>query len=457
MAAGTSTEVSVTAHGAADLALRAEGLPRFGSFDDRGDGTGALSLRPSTLDVGEYLDLCVHAEDDQGSATECLDLRVTEPPGPFPAPRPEFCTEGGTDRCEEALATWDSHMQGYGSRAYCDEEGESMGWVEGHILNAFAFGYLATSDTYYLDKLVEHINGAVCREDEDTENDCERCLFTEETYDDSLDPEWGWYEVSEWYSIDGSTRFDFIVGEGITLQAMVLFIEMVQADPALDADYGADADHYLSLLRDELIPKWDRRELFVDVGDGVGVYLFQDHPGHRRQRMTLPHNQMYELAQALLSMLRVTGESWYRERTTQLYSHFAANTYEEEGLVNWNYWDPAGPWDYDESGDPRHWIGEEHRCGYKGITSTSIIEAARHCVVFDETDVSAVMERHRVYREANDCSVPAVFGYFDEALLEAAFESVARDPTSWGNLVETPRLLWVMDSRARDRTYYECE
>ncbi|MFC1654405.1 hypothetical protein ACFL2F_01260 [Myxococcota bacterium] len=371
--------------------------------------------------------------------------------GQFPAPRPEFCMEGNVDKCQEALDIWDQRMRNDSGRDYCTAQGESMGWVEGHILNAFAYGYLATRDTVYLDKLVQHIDGAICRS-----NECDPCLFTRETYDANLAPEWGWYEVSDWYSEDGVTRFDFMVGEGIMLQAVVLFIEAVRSDPALSADYRDDADYYLALLEDELVPKWDRRDLFKDENASAGVYIFQDHPGHLRQSMSLPHNQLYEFAQAILGLWRVTGDTWYRDRAGAVFNHWVTNKFDDSGVVNWNYWDPAGAWDYDINGDPLHWVGEEHTCGYKGITSAALVETGRHCLVVTEQDIQGVMERHAIYSAANSCSPPPVFGYFDEAALEAAFEAVRADPTSWGNLTGTPLLLWVMDSRERYKYYSTC-
>ena len=42
------------------------------------------------------------------------------------------------------------------------------------------------------------------------------------------------------------------------------------------------------------------------------------------------------------------------------------------------------------------------------------------------------------------------------AAQEAAFEGVRADPTSWGNLTNTPLLLWVMDSQERYKYYSTC-
>ncbi len=38
----------------------------------------------------------------------------------------------------------------------------------------------------------------------------------------------------------------------------------------------------------------------------------------------------------------------------------------------WNYWQPAGPWDYKADGSPKHWIGVHPNGGYYWV------DTARH-------------------------------------------------------------------------------
>ena len=223
--------------------------------------------------------------------------------------RPSFCYDGPIDRCQEALDAWNASMWNDNHMYYCTAAGEYLGWTEGHMMTGFAYGYLATKDTHFLDKLREHIDGAICRDTSNFDyvdcNDCPPdsycccCRFTYETQlDSNYDLEWGWYGYD--YSITPDDKFDMMVGEGITLQGVTMFIETVYDDPTLHAEYKTDADYYLNLLETELIPKWDRRQLWEDVKDGEGVYKYHDHPGHLRINMTLATNQMMEFIRVLL-------------------------------------------------------------------------------------------------------------------------------------------------------------
>jgi len=41
----------------------------------------------------------------------------------------------------------------------------------------------------------------------------------------------------------------------------------------------------------------------------------------------------------------------------------------------WNYWDPAGPWDFKPDGAPKHWVGVHPQGGYYQIDVEGIVDA----------------------------------------------------------------------------------
>jgi hypothetical protein len=54
------------------------------------------------------------------------------------------------------LARWEKNILSDARQRYCDREmGEELGWLVSPFLNGFYFGYLATSDTKWLDLLVD--------------------------------------------------------------------------------------------------------------------------------------------------------------------------------------------------------------------------------------------------------------------------------------------------------------
>jgi len=66
------------------------------------------------------------------------------------------------------------------------------------------------------------------------------------------------------------------------------------------------------------------------------------------------------------------------------------------GNLIWNYWQPAGPWDYVDytdanPTDPKLWIGTHPNNGYYQIDTLCIVAAFEHGVVFNEADISTLV------------------------------------------------------------------
>jgi len=360
----------------------------------------------------------------------------------------EICISGNTDVCQQLYDNWDASARTSFDKSFCTAEGESMGWVEGPYLRGYIEAYKASGDTFWLTRFVKAFNGAICRDDGYTDNDCSACHFTQETYDPQFAPEWGWYEVSDWYSIDSTTRFDFIVGEGLVLRAVAGFIKEVYDNPSLHAQFKADADYYLALSEDNLIPKWDRRNLFLPAGlepfEG-SVYLFQNHSGQRRESMSLPHNQMQEMAKALIIFYQITGNEEYRNKVEEIMQFFKSKWYEDNGYIEWHYWDPAGPWDYTD-GQAEHWIGVDHKSGYSAIVADTVAKAYIAGIEITESEFSQFYEAIKHKSETKSgWYVPASYGVAYPEVLQSKLASLQADPTGWGARTEgIPEFMAIM-------------
>jgi len=361
----------------------------------------------------------------------------------------QVCIENAIDRCGGLFNTWDATARAYNSQFYC-EDGESMGWVAGPYLRGYIEAYKATGDTYWLTRFVGAFNGAICRTDSDPDNDCTTCYFTQETYDAQYAPEWGWYEVSDWYSIDSQTRFDFIVGEGLTLRAVAGFIKEVYDDPVLQTEFKVDADYYLDLAEDYLISKWDRRNLFLPADTG-SVYLFQNHTGQRRESVSLPHNQMQELAKALIIFYEITGNTEYRYKVEQMLQFFKSKWYDSNGYIEWHYWDPAGPWDY-TNGEPEHRVNVDHKGGYSAIVADTVIKAYLAGIEITEQEANDFLSAIQYKADTKSgWYVPVSFGVLDTQVLIDTRDSLLADPGGWGARTEgIPTFMAIMNSNSND-------
>ena len=186
-------------------------------------------------------------------------------------------------------------------------------------------------------------------------------------------------------------------------------------DPALKAKFGPQAEKYLRLA-DQVYEKWDRRGAWRETKDGgiipvvlpFGIdaqtgkwtngYEQRNAPG---KGFSHPNNKANHVARWLLAMSDVTGKPVYRERAEKWFQVMKSRmklkpngTYEI-----WNYWEPAGPWDYKPDGSPKHWVGVHPNPGYYQIDVTGIVDAHRHGLVFTRSG-HRPPDRHRPCREA---------------------------------------------------------
>ena len=76
----------------------------------------------------------------------------------------------------------------------------------------------------------------------------------------------------------------------------------------------------------------------------------------------------------------------------------------------WNYWDPAGPWDYKPDGSTKHWVGVHPNGGYYGIDVEGIVAAYEHGLVFTKEDIDRLIATNRDFmwnQQVQGATVPA--------------------------------------------------
>lgn len=272
---------------------------------------------------------------------------------------------------------------------YCDTEtGEEIGWLISPLLNGFYYGYLATGDIRWIDRLIDWTDAWV-----------RRGVVEPDGYI-------GWPKIgAAGTSADNLDAYyaDSLVGEAMALKPVVLLSAAVLADPALKPRYGEKAESYM-VLAQSIFEKWERRGAWRSHGGGT-ITVVQpfgidrtsgswteayDRRNTEHQGLSHPNNKANIVASWLLAMFDAVGDSAYKERATQWFRLMKSRMLGGNDRTNklWNYWEPAGAWDYGIDGKPKHWVGVHPNIGYYAIDVDSVIEAYKHHIVFNDEDIA---------------------------------------------------------------------
>jgi len=355
-------------------------------------------------------------------------------------------------------ARWEQKITKAMRSRYCDREmGEELGWLDSPFLNGFYYGYRATADTEWIDRLMDWSDAVV-----------KRAVKEPDGY-------LGWPKAG-----GGSTGSvpDFYtdnqLGEAMMLRPVVLMAGEILKHPALKARYGRKARQYLD-LSEQIFEKWDSRGAWREVKGG-GVWVVPPFGIDRKtggwtagyeQRMpdgfTLPANKQNLVASWLLAMFEVTGKPVYRERADKWWRVMRARMRLREGgkYFAWNYWDPAGPWDRKPDGSLKHWVGVHPNGGYYAIDVAGMVLAYEHDLVFTQADLDRLIATNREFmwnRQVQGAKFRRIDGGapdkrwaktpgvlwsalapYDPVLREV-FEA-NHDPAGWGGLGGTPEWL----------------
>lgn len=290
------------------------------------------------------------------------------------------------------LARWEKNILGDVRNRYCDREmGEEIGWLVSPFLNGFYYGYLATQDSRWVEMLIDW-----------TDAWTKRGVKEPDGYI-------GWPKgggastksVADFYT-------DNILGEAMGLRSAVLLAGTILKTPALAAQHAAKAREYLQ-LSEQVFRKWDERGCWREVKEG-GLWIVptfgidqqtgkwtEGYEQKNRDGFSLPANKQNFVALWLLAMADVTQKPLYRERAEKWFRQMKSRMRlrEADKYFVWNYWDPAGPWDYQPSGSTKHWVGVHPNGGYYAADLEGIVAACEHGLVFDKQDLGRLIATNR--------------------------------------------------------------
>jgi len=165
------------------------------------------------------------------------------------------------------------------------------------------------------------------------------------------------------------------------------FAGVVRKDAALTSRYRDAVRRYLSLAEDHLVKKWE--PCWRDLGATGGVYISEPELKPVKASLTQPHNKQAKIVAALVGLYIITGKDEYLARAIKLGTRFKHCLTRAGDRYQWNYWDPAGPWDVDPQDHAKwkHWIGAEHRGGYYSMSLSQAVLLYEYGLVFDREDV----------------------------------------------------------------------
>ena len=363
------------------------------------------------------------------------------------------------------LAKWEKHITAGLRERPCDKEmGEEIGWLVVPYLNGFYYGYLATGDVKWIDRLIDWSDAVVKRGVKEPDG------FV------------GWPKAA---GASTSAVPDFTtdnqLGEAMLFRPIVLMAGAILRDPALKAKYGPKAEDYLK-LSEQIFQKWDSRSAWREIKEGglwvvppFGVDLktstwTEGYEQRKTGGFSLPDNKQNFIALWMLAMSDVTKKPIYRERAEKWFAVMKSRmkTREDGKYFVWNYWDVGGPWDYKADGSTKHWVGVHPNGGYYGVDLDGIVAAFEHGLVFTREDIDKLIATNRDFMW-NKKIEGAAFQRMDggapdkrwakspgvlwEALvpydptLRKIFET-NHDPASWGGLGSTPEHLARFAKRA---------
>ncbi len=307
---------------------------------------------------------------------------------------------------KEWLKRWEQNvLHDIGRSRPCDTlMGESIGWGVSPYLNAFYFGYMATGDRAWVDRLTDWTDAVLKRGVKEPDG----YIGWPKAEDDG---------VLEYLPPGMQTRYtDTMVSDAMLLRPVAMMAGEILKTPALKEKYGAKAEEYLQFC-ERTFEKWNSRGAWRDtnlVGGsdpkaggiwvvppfGIDQKTGQWTDGYD-QRFTdgnsLPANKENQIAKWLLAMYDVTQKTIYRDRAEKWFRVMKSRLrLREDGKYYvWNYWDVGVPWDKNPDGSIKHWVGVHPNGGYYADDLEGIVPAYEHGLVFTREDMARFIATNR--------------------------------------------------------------
>lgn len=296
-----------------------------------------------------------------------------------------------TSQGRDWLQRWEKSIIQDSASRYCDKEmGEGLGWMVSPFLNGYYYGYLTTHDSQWVDRFIDWSDSAIRRGIQEPDG------FV------------GWPKGDGGGFDSKDYDADSLLGEAMMFRPIVLMSAAIQKDPGLNAKYGAKARSYIELA-EKVFQKFDSRGCWRDVKEG-GVWIVapfgidkvsggwsSGYTDRKNNGFTNPDNKQNHIAMWLLALHDVTKKPIYRDRAEKWFRVMKSRmkTRDNGKYYVWDYWDPAGTWDYNPDGRPKHWVGVHPNGGYYSIDSQAIVASFAHGIVFTKADIDKLIATNR--------------------------------------------------------------
>jgi hypothetical protein len=341
------------------------------------------------------------------------------------------------------LSIWDPYATPSATDTTPDTvRGEKIGWIMTPSLNGFYYGYLATGDTKWVGYLVNWADRWI-----------QKATIEPDGYK-------GWPAVgASGTLVDGTDAYyaDSLLGEAMALRPIVLMAREILNNPTLSTTYGAKAQSYIQLA-EKTFEKWESRGAWRETSNG-GIWVVLPFGINRSNNtwtsgysqrfstsvgFSVPNNKANHIARWHLALYDATGKSIYKDRANKWFQLMKSRlklTTDGIKFQMWNYWEPAGAWDYLSSGQTKHWVGV-HTPGYYFIDTEGIVDAYEHSLVFHGIDLGRLIATALAENRYWTALVPY------NTQIQNSFES-SNKPNSWGGLTNTPWYLSLQKNLVR--------
>jgi hypothetical protein len=312
------------------------------------------------------------------------------------------------------------------------------------FLAGFYYGYVATGDMKWVERLLDWADSWI-----------QRAVKEPDGYR-------GWPKLAAAGTrVDNLDDFyaDSLLGEAMALRPIVLMSNEILRTPKLKEKYGARAASYIE-LSEEVYKKWDERGSWrhtlsggiitvvtpfgIDrkIGAWTDGYEKRNLPGAGFSHQT---NKANLVAGWVLAMFDVTHKLEYWERAEKWFWVMKSRMKPtSDGTYRiWNYWQPAGAWDYNAYGTPKHWVGVHPNPAYYDIDVEAVVAAYAHDLVFTKEDMGRLIATSLSQKRPWTTLVPYDF------TSQKSFEDTHK-PDSWGGLVATP---WYLALQGQGRRH----
>jgi len=293
------------------------------------------------------------------------------------------------DASKDWLPRWKTRILSDEKNRYCDKEmGEELGWLVSPFLNGFYYGWLATQDIMWVEHFTDWADSCVKRGIRGPDN------FP------------GWPKGNGGGDESKTFTADSLLGEAMMLRPMVLMSAQIKNHAKLSEKFGAKAESWIQLA-ETIFEKWISRDCWREVKNG-GVWIVPDfgtdlktgkwssgYDSRKTTGFTNPDNKLNHIARWMLAMYDVTKKTVYRDHATQWFQVMRSRMKNRDRFFVWNYWEPAGPWDYKPDDSPKHWVGVHPNGGYYQIDVEAIVDGYEHGVVFSKEDIDRLIATNR--------------------------------------------------------------